>query len=57
MADQLPSERPEWPTYDEYLILDGGLDHRVQVDECPVCASIVITTSRDKHERLCWGNG
>lgn len=50
MADQF-----EWPQYEEFLILDGGLDHRVQVDECPRCASVVRTESRSKHETVCWG--
>lgn len=45
----------EWPRYDEYLILDGSLDSRAQVDECPRCAAIVRTVSRAKHEAVCWG--
>lgn len=51
MAD----ETWKWPEYGELLILDGGLDHRTSVDECPKCAAIVLTENRTKHEAVCWG--
>lgn len=54
VSDPFEWER-KWPRYDEYLILDGSLDSRVQVDECPRCAAIVRTENRLKHEAVCWG--
>lgn len=54
MASDHEWER-EWPPHDELLILDGSLDTRTQVDECPKCAAIVRSESRNKHEAACWG--
>lgn len=44
----------EWPLYEELMVLDGGLDHRPSVSECPRCAAIVRTESKEKHEGVCW---
>lgn len=44
----------EWATFDEYMILDGGLDSRACVDECPKCAALVLHSNREKHEGVCW---
>jgi hypothetical protein len=47
----------QWAEYDEYLILDGGLDHLIRVDECPKCAAMVRTENRTRHETVCWNRG
>lgn len=48
------TDRPEWNNYSRFVMEETDNDDRIAVDECPVCAAMVRSSSREKHERVCW---